>query len=222
MRRVPEGYYKVARKIKKSEIWQSKPSWWLKVWLYIIDRVNHSQNNSFCRGSNFFNRSLIWTDCCLLNDGVKSESVDNVIRWLKSTGQITTRKTTRGFIITVCNYEFYQEEDNYRNDGSNDIKNDSKTTQERDRNDTINKNEKNGNNDEENSGKIFVDPESDWYKQLKNDFSNIDIDGEFKRFLIWEKDNSRNNHKKSFKNWLLNSEPQKQPENGDENKWRTP
>ncbi len=138
MRRIPEGYYKVARKIKKSEIWQSKPSWWLKVWLYIIDRVNHAPNNHYNRGTNFFSLSMIWMGCCLSIDGIKTKSVDNVIRWLRSKAQITTVKTTRGLIITICNYELYQEEENYRNDTSNDTENDSKTTQERHRNDTIN------------------------------------------------------------------------------------
>lgn len=142
---IEEGYFKIARKLNYSPIWQTKPSWWLKVWVYIIGRVNHADNGVFRRGTNFFSLRMIWEECFLINDGFKNyKSVDNVIRWLKSAEQITTRKTTRGFHITVCNYDIYQDGLNYENDTENDTKNDKGTTQERQRNDTINKN---GNNE---------------------------------------------------------------------------
>lgn len=127
---IEQGYFKIARKLYTSEIWQTKPSWWLKVWVYLIGYANHSDNR-FPRGTNFLNHRLIWKACCLDREGVKEESVDNVIRWLKSTGQITTQKTTRGFHLTICNYELYQNGINYGNDAENDAKNDIGTTQKR-------------------------------------------------------------------------------------------
>lgn len=50
-------------------------------------------------------------------------------------------------IVTVLNYEIYQDLNNYRNDGQNDTTVQTRTTQERHTNDTINKNGNNGKND---------------------------------------------------------------------------
>jgi hypothetical protein len=38
---------------------------------------------------------------------------ENAAKWLKKAGMITTRRTTHGFIITVCNYDKYQDPGNY-------------------------------------------------------------------------------------------------------------
>ncbi|MBU1734028.1 MAG: hypothetical protein KJ692_02195 [Verrucomicrobia bacterium] len=35
------------------------------------------------------------------------------MKWLKKAGMITTRRTTHGLIVTVCNYEKYQNPGNY-------------------------------------------------------------------------------------------------------------
>ena len=140
---IPEGAILLARVTMNSDIWEKKPSWWLKVWTYILMKVNHKGNKMFNRGSNFFNRNWIYDDCKLVNDRIKADSIDNVIRWLRDEKMITTQKTTRGIIINVCNYETYQDLASYRNDTANETE----TRQKRDRNETINNNEIYGNND---------------------------------------------------------------------------
>lgn len=47
---------------------------------------------------------------------------------------------------------------------------------------------------------------SQWYKDLTADYPNLNIDDEYQRFIKWEKDNPRKNHKKAFRNWLNNSD----------------
>lgn len=141
-KKIHEGYTIKPRKILKSDIWQQKPSWWLKVWDYFIIKVNHRNNDYFKRGTNFFTYEMIHYDCRLVNDRVKVRNLDNLVRWLKRTTQITTQKTTRGFIVTVCNYEFYQNPKNYENDTENDTGNETQTKHKRNTNDTINKNER--------------------------------------------------------------------------------
>ena len=143
MIRLPGGCILLARKIEQSDIWTKKPCWWLKVWEYILLKVNHKPNNMFDRGQNFFSRNEIYQNCYLKNEGIKPETTDNVLRWLKRTTQITTQKTTRGIIITVLKYSVYQSLSSYKNDTENDTKNDIKTTQTPFSNDTINKNDKN-------------------------------------------------------------------------------
>jgi hypothetical protein len=99
----------LARKIMDSMVWQEKPSWWLKVWLYILMKVNHSDNAQFKRGTNFFNTSTIFHDCALYNENIKERSVRNVISGFRKSHMIVCKKTTRGVIITVVNYDQYQD-----------------------------------------------------------------------------------------------------------------
>ena len=155
MNPIPNGCVLLARNIKESEIWVNKPSWWIKVWIYILMNVNHTDNKFFKRGENMFSRKKIYEDCRLMGDRIGAETVDNAIRWLRATTSITTRKTTRGITIKVNKYDDYQNMANYKtvvendteNDLQNDMENDSETTQKRLRNDTINKNDKNDKND---------------------------------------------------------------------------
>lgn len=58
---------------------------------------------------------------------------------MKKEQNITTHKTTRGFIITVLNYDKYQTFNNYKNDTQNDTQ----TKRKRNANDTITKEWKN-------------------------------------------------------------------------------
>lgn len=63
---------------------------------------------------------------------------------MKKEQNITTHKTTRGFIITVLNYDKYQTFNNYKNDTQND----KLTKHKRNTNDTITKEWKNDKNEE--------------------------------------------------------------------------
>ena len=135
------GYICVARKIQESDIWK-KPAEWLKIWIYLLQEVNHVDNRMFQRGTNFFNYNDISRFCL-----VRYPTVDNCLRWLKFTGQITTEKTTRGVIIKVLNYAKYQTSKNYEYDTDNDTSQEMKTEWLRNGTDTINKNEKNSENE---------------------------------------------------------------------------
>jgi len=121
--KIPNGCVLLARKIKESEIWNEKPSWWFKVWVYILTEVNHQENEYFDRGTNYFSSEKIYSECALYKEGIKIHTISNLIKWLKRTKQITTRKTTRGLYITVCNYEYYQDMGNYKNYTENYMEN---------------------------------------------------------------------------------------------------
>ena len=134
-RKVEGGAVFIARQLLDSGIW-SKPSTWLKIWLYILCSVNYKDNKQYKRGTGFFSWPSILTTRQNWSD-IKLHTVDNCVRWLKLTGQITTQKTTRGMIISVCNYALYQDIKTYKNDTENDKVYVSLTGQERDTNDTI-------------------------------------------------------------------------------------
>lgn len=143
------GCFHVARSLFHDEMWTMKPAWWCKVWIYIIGKANHKDyNKKIKRGDLFTTYHQIYEDCKLVNEGIKENAIDNLFRFLKKTKKCTTRKTTRGFIITVLNYDIYQTISNFRNDTENEIK----TTRKRNGNDMINKNDK---NKKMNGGKFF-------------------------------------------------------------------
>jgi len=127
------GAFIMARQVLESDIWTSKPAWWFKVWVYILSRVNYSDNGQFNRGENFFTLESIHHNCYLGKEGIKIKTVSNIIREMKLLHMLTTQKTTRGFIISVTNYDKYQDLTEYRNDTEKAVL----TTQKRHRNDTI-------------------------------------------------------------------------------------
>lgn len=99
----------LSRSIYDSEIWR-KPSDWLKIWIYILWNVNFKDNNDFKRWENFFRYEIISLECW-----VSYNTVVKCIKYLKSATQVQVEKTTRGAIISVTNYDKYQDLDNYGN-----------------------------------------------------------------------------------------------------------
>ena len=136
--KIPGGYFKNARKMFENELWIKKPAWYGKVWIWMIGEARYSEDTKLCGQGEFFTTYQRIYDCNGLayDKNLSSpKSIDNFIRWLKSRKQIETRQTTRGLYITVCNYYFYQDERNYKNDAVNEAK----TKHKRSINDTISK-----------------------------------------------------------------------------------
>jgi len=97
----------IYRSIFDSDIWH-KPAEWLKIWLFILWNVNYKDNNDFKRWENFFKYEIIALECkCSIN------TVNKCIKFVKEAEQIQNRKTTRGAILSVNNYDKYQTLDNY-------------------------------------------------------------------------------------------------------------
>lgn len=138
---IPDGCILLARKLQGSDIWQ-KPPVWLKIWLYILQEVNHKDNKFFPRGTNLFNYKDIARDCSTTYDSVKHCS-----DWLKSATQIATRKTTRGVVISVVNYELYQSLESYKSHDESHTFSQIEAKSKPNRSHTINKNDKNDKNE---------------------------------------------------------------------------
>ena len=106
------GYILLARNIIESQIWQ-KPAEYLKIWIYILCRVQWKQSKKTKIGENFFNFSKEKIP------GVTRFQMYEFLRWAKtlnptdSTTQITTEKTTRGTWLKVTKYAYYQDVKNY-------------------------------------------------------------------------------------------------------------
>lgn len=110
--KIQGGYILLARNIIESEIWQ-KPAEYLKIWIYILCRVQWKQSKKTKIGENFFNFSKEEIP------GVTRFQVYEFLRWAKtlsptdSTTQLTTEKTTRGTRLKVTKYTYYQDPNNY-------------------------------------------------------------------------------------------------------------
>ena len=127
-----EGYVKVARKIQESEIWY-KPPEYLKIFEYFLFNVNYEDNGIFKAGEQYFNISQIRIP------RVTENQIRHFLRWAcsKSVNMFAKRKTTRGIILKLNNYELYQDYVNYKfqKDLPNSLPNDCQITDEQLQND---------------------------------------------------------------------------------------
>ena len=130
-----------ARQTLDSKIFCDKPHVWFKIWFYIINKVNHKDNKQFARGSCFMKYEWIMQK----TKATKSE-LDHAMRWFRFGKMIATAKATRGFALTVLNYNGYQTLENYKSDTKSDSKSEMKAKQKRNESDTRNKNDNNDKN----------------------------------------------------------------------------
>lgn len=132
-----KGSFQIARKIIESDIFFDKPAEWFKIWVFILAICNHKDNGRFKKGE-------CLTSYKEIAEYTKTNRycVDNFIRWAKRTTQITTRKTTRRFYISILNYAKYQDFNTYKTTP----KTTPKTKLKRNTNDTIIKNDNNDKN----------------------------------------------------------------------------
>ncbi|MAF43027.1 MAG: hypothetical protein CMI54_02490 [Parcubacteria group bacterium] len=116
------GYVKFHRSMIESEIW-NKPAWWFKVWSFIIFKGFYDNGIHLKTGEFLTSYKEIYKECAFTKRDISSpEKIDNVFRFLRNENMITTRKTTRGIKVTICNYCKYQHIQNEINETQNDEK----------------------------------------------------------------------------------------------------
>lgn len=102
------GYILLSRLLIESRIFKKPPAY-IKIFIYILFKVRYS-NGIFPRGTNLFNFS---TEDII--PGVTKNQIYEFIRWAKSGNDpiLTTQKTTRGIVVKVNNYSYFQNSGNY-------------------------------------------------------------------------------------------------------------
>jgi hypothetical protein len=114
------GAFIIARKIFESEIW-AKPPHYLKIWIWLIGKANHQDR--------VVNDRIIKRGQCLVSIpetiesniwmvGYRTERLTKKQAWsvyefLRNRKMVETTKVTRGMIVTIRNYRFYQALSNY-------------------------------------------------------------------------------------------------------------
>jgi hypothetical protein len=110
MEQKKSGYFVIARVLLESELWQDKPSEWLKIWIYILEKVNWQDGKRLERGEGYFN----WThEFKAIGKGISIDQVKRATSYFKKSAMIRTTKSTRGMRIKVLNYAKYQDFCNY-------------------------------------------------------------------------------------------------------------
>ena len=103
------GCVLLSRRILENKLWY-KPPEYLKIFIYILNKVNY-KDGYYKTGEALFNFSeeKIY--------GVTKTQVYEFLRWAKSPNIeiLTTQKTTRGVIVKLNNYGYYQNLENYKN-----------------------------------------------------------------------------------------------------------
>lgn len=168
-----------------------------EIWLYLLRRANHEDR--VVHGTLIKRGQLKTSYRDILEDlswyvGYRKESYkkhhcETAMKLLTKQQMVTTAKTTRGMIVTICNYDYYQTPENYETDNESD----NETTRDRQSTDTINKNYKNYNSIDTKVSMSNESPHSTQHDDInyKNliEFFNLKTNGVFGnvRYPISEK-----------------------------------
>jgi len=130
-----------ARQTIESDIFFWKPDKWFKIWFYIVNRVNFEDTKLFKRGSAYIEYKEIE-----LKTHASYSQIQKFIKWAKGAKCIATHKSTRGNIITVLNYDRYQNFNTYKSQARSQALGVAEAKQKPSTSHAIVKNDNNGNN----------------------------------------------------------------------------
>ncbi|OJH15994.1 hypothetical protein BLX88_25885 [Bacillus obstructivus] len=183
---IPGGYILISRKLVESEIWD-KPPLYIKVWLYLLTKAQHKQYKGLKRGQIYTSIPEVREGCSwrvgFRKEKPTKDQIFQIIDWLRKPHEavyedetkatmITTTKATHGLLITIENYDFYQDSKNYEsNDESTNDKR-TKATREQRQPDNIKQECKNDKNEQEKNKKI-IDEIKDLRHQYSPDIRNL-------------------------------------------------
>lgn len=118
------GYILLSRQMIESDIWR-KPPLYIKIWLYLLIKAQYRDYRKLKRGQTVTSIADIQEECSWYvgyrKEKPSKDQVYQVIDWMRRKGNesdedrdtnpimITTSKATHGLIITIENYDFYQD-----------------------------------------------------------------------------------------------------------------
>jgi uncharacterized phage protein (TIGR02220 family) len=117
------GYILLSKGLIESEIFR-KPPLYLKVWIYLLTRAQYGDYRGLKRGQLWVTYQEI-IEACSWRVGFRWErptksQIHTIIEWLRNPNEgdmndtmITTMKATRGILVTIDNYDHYQDSKNY-------------------------------------------------------------------------------------------------------------
>lgn len=137
------GYILQPRKIDESEVSKCPPHV-REIWLYLLRKAFYKDGNKLKRGQLLTSYSQIINDLSwkigYRTERYKKHHCGTAMKLLTKLGMIATTKTTRGMIVTILNYDYYQDPNNYET--NNETNN--KQTRSKQSSDTIDKEREEG------------------------------------------------------------------------------
>jgi hypothetical protein len=120
-KKIQGGYILIARQYDRSAIAHAPPLVQV-IFLWLLRHANHFDRR--CCGR-IIKRGHCLTSYQEIRDGLcwmvgyrkkkpTRHQCEGAMKWLKKAAMIATLKTTRGFVVTVCNYDKYQTPRNYK------------------------------------------------------------------------------------------------------------
>lgn len=115
-----KGAFVLSRSLFESDIWFMEPGY-LKIWIYLIGKANHTgkkYKGFYCERGQYFTDYAELREQLEYSIGYRKVKINenfmkNLMKFLRSTGRITTTKKPRGLLISICNYGEYQDLKNY-------------------------------------------------------------------------------------------------------------
>lgn len=139
MSKIKGGFYIKARCIQESDI-ATAPPHVREIWDWFIMKANHKDHKNLKRGQLLTSYRQILDGLCWYVGYRKCSyskgQCETATKYLTKREMITTTKTTRGMIVTVLNYDKFQDPKNYENR----IETENEPTRDIQCHDTINKN----------------------------------------------------------------------------------
>jgi len=105
------GYQIWARQTLESDIFLDKPAEWFKLWFYLVMSVHWSDDERLPRGATHITYRHTADMLHLTRN-----QIDSFFRYAKKAKMVSTKKTTRGMIVSLLSYEKYQDPKNYKTD----------------------------------------------------------------------------------------------------------
>lgn len=122
--KIPGGYILQPRRLDESEVMKEPPIV-RELWLYLIRKVNW-KDGKLPRGTGFFRFADIQNDLCWYVGFRKMKyskpRLTKALRRLCEGNMTETMKATRGIVITILNYDYYQDPNNYEGNNEDPMK----------------------------------------------------------------------------------------------------
>ena len=115
-KRIEGGFILLARKLLKSGIME-KPPLFIKLWTWMLLQASHTGHGNLKRGQ-FFTSLERMQKAMTYKVGYRTvkpsiKEIRGITKFLTKGGMAVTTKVPRGLLITILNYDFYQDWKNY-------------------------------------------------------------------------------------------------------------
>jgi hypothetical protein len=186
MRNISGGFYLKARRVRDSAIYKSPPHV-REIWDWLLMNANFKDNGTLKRGQVITSYNEILEDLSWFvgyrKESYKKHHCETALKLLVKEQMVATQKTTRGVLVTVLNYDKYQDASSYETDSESYKKTATEPQQSRTKSEECKNVKKEedicGSSGEENKPKrkVFVNPTieevTEYCRQRKNTVNPI-------------------------------------------------